>query len=233
MNYEEKYREGARRQDKLDKEANSYKYEISISFGEINYETLEEKPQGNFYNAGRFKTLEVCQKVIEIAGWKHWKIANRDDRSRTVLESLSVIKWREDSKRERIEYDKKQNEKAERINKLPTRFELPFKFGSTHSFEGMDIWIERSEYSYDPSYSRNLRGSINIQYKYDRQKGDFSGYFDPTDYITRSGNVQVQKFLGSICPFRSEILNQITDVKMFVITCKNKIEDVKKLVKEA
>lgn len=139
-----------------------------------------------------FDSIKKAKKVAELAGVDSYRVVeamnNMIGYSEVVLyETPNITEYYERSKREAQEFDKKQNERAERINKLPELVEI-----KDHGVPGCSLFINRQKYSYNRAYSRNLSGYVTILIKCGNRV--VTSDFDPNVYIKRNGAVQVKRF---------------------------------------
>jgi hypothetical protein len=106
----------------------------------------------------RVGTLEQCKKIIEIAKIKTYQILDYEaDSKGTVIEQTpDITAYLERVAREKGDYDQRQREKAERINRLPEKF--PMDIGE----DRVEFYVERSEAAYRASYSGGIQYGVGL-----------------------------------------------------------------------
>ena len=158
-------------------------YRIGIAEERKNWDGELEPGSFNGFS-WKFESIEQVRKVIEARGAKYWYIEKDWEK---VEVSPAYQEWTDKEKKERDDHNKAQHEKVARINLLPTRFEV-----DTKGVEDLEMWIERSEYSFDPVYSSNVRGGFSVCYKSGWREDD---HFWIDRYKSRDGKLLTSNFM--------------------------------------
>lgn len=94
-------------------------------------------------------------------------------------------------KREREEFNRKQNEAVEKINQLPKFFLVE---GKNEKHPDWNIFIYREDYDYKPGYSNSLQGNVrNYLSKEDNPSGE--DYWNLRRYYGEGGRILSKSFI--------------------------------------
>jgi predicted RNA-binding protein with RPS1 domain len=175
----------------------------SIKIGEKESSWMSEKIvfRGTLNNVtGLYlDSIEDAKKVLSIVNAKIYTIDEHIDNGeyidswgKEVEATEEVIKWREDKERKEEEYDKKQKETVEKINKMPKTFEI---------FKDKDfvIYAERGDAEYRPGYSHKIQ--VSVMCKYMKIGEDEGVDLWINDYVTSNGRALGKRFAERVTAY--------------------------------
>jgi len=206
-------------------------YQISVGHTYEHSEDRKDVFTGNFSTVPiEFKTKEKALAVIAVAEIRHWRLSLVDENSSpfgdVVEESDTVREYFAEGRNETEEHDADIKAKAERINRLPKIFLIET------GVKGLEMHIHRSEYSYDPKWSRASfhTGRVRIEYLKD---GKFTSFW-LDHYMNSDGNLLSVKFGQDLSYlFGKEIADRIKDHRALLSTIREEDEKVRTLIKNA
>jgi len=206
-------------------------YQISVGHTYEHSEDRKDVFTGNFSTVPiEFKTKEKALAVIAVAEIRHWRLSLVDENSSpfgdVVEESDTVREYFAEGRNETEEHDADIKAKAQRINTLPKIFLIET------GVKGLAMHIHRSEYSYEPKWSRaHFRtGRVRIEYLRDGKTTRFWLH----DYMSSDGKMLAVKFGQDLnYLFGKEIADRIKDRRALLSTIRDGYEKVRTLIKNA
>jgi len=173
---------------------------LIIGIKEDNFNFDKKKVDENVFR-GRYQdtnlvldSVKKAKQIAEIAGIDCFRVLEMDERynnwnysGEALYETADITAFNSKSKMSAEKFEKDQERRAKRINRLPKSTEIK----GLH-ITGCKMFLTRSDYSYNKAYSRSLRGSVNIRIVTNNRT--VAEHFTPTNYITRAGKFQIKKF---------------------------------------
>lgn len=132
----------------------------------------------------KLKTIEQAKQIIKIVEITSYQIYENNEEhwhsGKVIEETQDITDYNKKVKKEREDYQKAQYAKVERINKLPLQKTII-------SNNKIKVILKRSEATYIPSHSSEIKCHINIVYRLKDWAEDSKFYL--FDYVARGGKL--------------------------------------------